>query len=62
MSTFEDLDDTITKAHDDGRYAQLATAIFQRTLEKRMHENLVSLIMTEEETRLFKNELQSKNN
>ncbi len=60
MLTLEDLDETITKAYDDKRARTLATAMFQRTLEKREHENLVSLIMTDEEIRFFKDELQSK--
>ncbi len=63
MSTLEDLDEIITKAYSEDRFARsMAIPMFQRTLEKKEHENLISLIMTAEEIRSFKNELQLNKN
>ena len=55
----EDLNETIVKAYSKNRFSEtIAIPMFKEMLQKKEHENLISLLMTEEEISRFKNELQ----
>lgn len=71
MSSLEDLNETIIRADDKRAYdkdkfsemmavgrVMLAVVMFKETLKKKEHENLLSLLMTSEEIKYFKNKLQ----
>ncbi|MBT9143467.1 MAG: hypothetical protein DDT29_01872 [Dehalococcoidia bacterium] len=59
MLSLENLNETIIKAYDKDKFSEMiAGDMFRETLKRREHENLLSLLMTSEEIKCFKNELQ----